>query len=406
MVVILLRQKKMIDKLILKNFQAHKESKLEFCPGVNAIIGESDEGKTSIIRALKWAARNQPSGGDFISDFSKKDECSSTIVIGDNEITRLKTKTKNEYWINDQSFKALGKGGVPKEVSDILQLDDLNFQNQMDAPFLLSDSGGEVARFLNKIVNLDIIDESLSKINIKVNNTNKSIEVQEAGIEEDQTELEALDWIDEAEKELKALDELNLQYLEKKEDQKNLIYILEIAEDLIEELEPYKDLENKLEIVELLIQKTRNWMFDNRESNEFLSLINEAQNLKEQINQYEDNDQEEYEIKLLINEYLSYEKGLELLDTFKEGINSVKTISNEIGRLTLNKKEIAGITSLSSRISLYQSEEEHLLEFDSLLDYISGDSTLINGYNISIKKLESEFKRYFPDTCPLCGDLR
>ena len=132
----------MINKLRLSNFQAHKSSELEFCPGVNAITGESDEGKTSIIRALYWASQNKPSGGDFISDFSKRGECSSTIVVDGDEITRFKNKTKNEYIVNGQAFKALGKSGVPDEVRNTLQLSELNFQNQMDSPFLLSANCG------------------------------------------------------------------------------------------------------------------------------------------------------------------------------------------------------------------------------------------------------------------------
>ncbi|MCK9524299.1 MAG: AAA family ATPase, partial [Limnochordia bacterium] len=39
----------MIEKLTLKNFQSHKHSELEFAPGLNAIIGQSDSGKSALL---------------------------------------------------------------------------------------------------------------------------------------------------------------------------------------------------------------------------------------------------------------------------------------------------------------------------------------------------------------------
>jgi len=57
----------MIKQLTIKNFQSHKKTKLEFSDGVNIIIGQSDSGKTAIIRALNWVVNNKPSGDSFRS---------------------------------------------------------------------------------------------------------------------------------------------------------------------------------------------------------------------------------------------------------------------------------------------------------------------------------------------------
>ena len=45
----------MLKKLILKNFQSHSDSELEFDKGINVICGNSDSGKSSIIRSFIWA---------------------------------------------------------------------------------------------------------------------------------------------------------------------------------------------------------------------------------------------------------------------------------------------------------------------------------------------------------------
>jgi len=348
-----------IDKLILRNFQSHKHTEIEFSPNVSAIVGESDEGKTSIIRALYWAAQNKPSGGDFISDFSKKGECSSTIVIDGNEVTRFKNKTKNEYIVNGQAFKALGKSGIPDEVKNILQLDELNFQNQMDSPFLLSSSSGEVARYLNDIVNLNVIDESLKKVNAKTNACNRDIENKEAEIESNTIELKDYAWLKQAEKEL----------LQLEDDQ--------------------HELKNRIEVNEMLADT-----------------LDEIDGITEQIEKYHYNETEETEIRLLIEEYRCYQTGSDIFNDFSRYLKGVKAILSEIGTLPFNKKEIEDIALLDGLISAYQIETDLLNEWDYLLNDIEAFEKQKQLCIDSIQTLELEFKNDFPsecnaDTCPL-----
>ncbi len=352
-------KKDMINKLQLKAFQAHKLSNLEFDPGVNAIIGESDEGKTSIIRALYWAAQNKPSGDDFISNFSKRGECSATVEIDRQTVTRFKNKTKNEYRINDQEFKALGKSGVPDEVSNILQLDDLNFQNQMDAPFLLSNNGGEVARYLNDIVNLNVIDVSLTKIKSKVNGTARDIEenAKEAGLLK--TELSELDWILEAEKE-----------------------ILKLEDD-------YHEHKNKSEVNEMLAD-----------------LLDDIDDLSEELAKHKDRDQELYDICLLIDEAKAYLSSAEQLDSFKNDLNGVKTISSKLDSLPFDKKEIYDLIALNDSINDFQVKEKALGDLNELIESYYGLDDEISILSEAIQAKEDDFSKSFPDVCPLCGDIK
>jgi len=60
----------------------------------------------------------------------------------------------------------------------------------MDSPFLLSSSSGEVARYLNDIVNLNVIDDSLKKVNAKTNECNRDIKFKEDEVGVYKTELE------------------------------------------------------------------------------------------------------------------------------------------------------------------------------------------------------------------------
>jgi len=159
----------MIESVRIKNFQSHEDTILRFSSGVNVIVGSSDSGKSAILRAMIWVAQNRPQNrpaGDSFMSWGQK-ETSVTLGVDHLQVTRLKGSSKNEYRIEgqemDQVFTAFGQD-VPDDISRILGIEDLNIQRQMDAPFLLSDSSGEVARRLNSVVNLDKIHTSLSNI--------------------------------------------------------------------------------------------------------------------------------------------------------------------------------------------------------------------------------------------------
>lgn len=239
----------MIKKIKIKNFQSHKNTEIEFeFPGVNVIVGESDAGKTSILRALNWVVNNRPNGIDFIragSSFSK------VTVITEEEIacndpfiiTRCKGK-KNYYRLKfgeeDFLYKAFGSN-PPEEISRAFNMTDINFQRQMDSPFLLSLSSGEAARYINKIVRLDIIDKAQSQIS-----------------KEEREKRTLFNGYQETEKELKQqlkkyrglnkLDEL-LLYVEALERKANKL------EDEIEEIEKILD---SIQITKQQLKKVKN----------------------------------------------------------------------------------------------------------------------------------------------------
>jgi len=150
----------MLKALTLTNFQSHKTSLLTFSPGVNVVIGPTDVGKSALIRSLSWIVHNRPSGDQFISHGEK--EVSATLEFDNVSITRSKGQ-KNSYKLDDMELVGFGQD-VPAEVSAAINMNELNIQYQHDGPFLLGESAGAVARTLNKIVNLDKIDESLFNV--------------------------------------------------------------------------------------------------------------------------------------------------------------------------------------------------------------------------------------------------
>jgi len=190
---------KTIKKLSLHNFQSHADTTLEFVPGVNALVGSSDEGKSSIIRALGAVLQNDVSnsyvrhGTDFFE---------VTVVFDDgNEITRLKGPKVNSYIVNQETFERLGDD-VPEKVrraigSTGVWIDDyfvpVSLSKQGAEPFLLSESAPVRAKLLGMISGLDLIDKALREMQKDGNQLDKEMKVTEGIWQEQDKECQKLD---------------------------------------------------------------------------------------------------------------------------------------------------------------------------------------------------------------------
>lgn len=349
----------MINSLILKNFQSHKHTSLEFSPGVNAIIGASDKGKTAILRGLYWIVYNRPSGTKFVSRWAKdgkkiKDGTVVKIIKNNKEIQRLRTNDFNGYAIcQDEkpicNLEAI-KTDVPEEISNILNLSEVNIQKQLDSPFLVGDTAGEVARFFNKTIKLDIIDRALSCADGRKRDYKKQLEGSRENVESYRKELEKLSWIDEVNPLIEDAEKLEDRLHKKKSTTEFLNTSLESYNEInkvLQEWEKVISLENKV--------------------NEIISIDKEKTDL---INK-------KYKMEISL---LQYEKQKKKADVNVEPVEELYTEIISINdRLTKKKKQKAEL----------KSSLEEFTEF-------TGD---INKYLETIKTLEAKL----PEVCPMCN---
>lgn len=164
-----------ITKVEIKNFEGHEDSVVHFTNGVNILVGSSNSGKSSILKAIDWCLNNRPSGTHFISSFAKQ---ASVIVHGDNgykvERTRSRTAANNYYrlYSNDvlqQEFTGFGTG-VPELIREATEIDDseFNYSKQMEAPFLISDKPKARGERIGNLEGLQIIEEAISGTNAEI----------------------------------------------------------------------------------------------------------------------------------------------------------------------------------------------------------------------------------------------
>lgn len=191
----------MITKIEIQNFQVHRHLVIELNPNVTVLIGQTNAGKTAVLRAIEWVVFNRPAGDDFRTYGSTNTQV--TLHTESGYITRYKNASDNGYILgdgqNEITFRAFGQK-VPEEVQNFLNMKAINFQEQEVSTFLIDDVSGEAARKLNEVANLELIDDARKKINELYREHNKELKRQRSKLKELQTQLREYDWIEGCEK--------------------------------------------------------------------------------------------------------------------------------------------------------------------------------------------------------------
>lgn len=149
----------MLEYVEVWNFQNHKHRRVELSPNVTCLVGDNDTGKSAFIRALLWAFQNAPVGDWMITWGHSK----SRVKVGIDGHILLRSKgSKNLYKFDGEVYQIERGQAVPDTIEKLVNIRPINVQTQLDPPFWFADSPGKVSRELNEIVDLDIIDYSLS----------------------------------------------------------------------------------------------------------------------------------------------------------------------------------------------------------------------------------------------------
>ena len=56
----------MLESLDITNFQKHSTYHIDFDPYLTVLVGPTNIGKSSLLRAIRWCMLNTPSGDSFI----------------------------------------------------------------------------------------------------------------------------------------------------------------------------------------------------------------------------------------------------------------------------------------------------------------------------------------------------
>jgi exonuclease SbcC len=352
----------MITSISLQNFQSHKDSILEFSDGVNVILGASDSGKTTILRALRWVAFHKPSGDEMRSHWGGKTQVE--IVTDDAIVVKSKDK-EQEYILGDTHFKAFGTE-VPQEIKDALNLDSINVQSQLDAPFLLSETPGFVASHFNKIAHLGVIDTATSNINSEISSLNSTIGKEAT---KDRPASGLIKQIADAESDI-----LKFSYLEKFQSE------VEVLEEQEKQLIKLKTSKDKLETIINAYQVNGETILEYKELLELEKPVNE---ILELIELRAKKDIEVVKLDRLIVQIIEIQSNIEK----QNALLVIETPVNDLLKLYKEKEMVV-------------NEQKQL--FKAITNLNSIDRQL-KGSKLNYESLHSRFEKNLGSVCILCG---
>jgi exonuclease SbcC len=410
----------MITKVELKNWRSHLESKSEFSPGTNILLGKIGSGKSSVLDAICFAFF-----GTFPNLQMKKVKLDDVIMR--KPVEKNKAEVEVHFQVNGKNYSVKriiekGKGttyseireegklleapttqSVTEIVEEILKVDYELFskaiyseQNALD--YFLTIQRGQRMKKIDELLAIDKFEKARAS---SVSLANK-IEDRKHGIED------AIKQINEEElkkniSELK--DSIQKLVSEKESLKKEFEEVVKEKGKLEKELQELKKIEESLEILKMekkgkesALEETLKAVRSTEETTKGFSKENIQRALKELQNSIEKMEQEIKQKKE------SYEK---LFSEISQADSKIKFLKEEKIlklRQSLNEKikikeEIEHLLSITGE-NLDQQIEKNKEEIEKVNSEISSINTTINDLNSFIQHLSSPENK-----CPVCDSI-
>lgn len=248
----------MFKSLKIENIQSHIHTEIDFDPGVNVIVGNSDQGKSALFNGIYWNLFHRPlgdphrnwDGGTMLSQ----------ITLENNTSVTLTKKKQSIYTIeypdgNIDEFKAFG-AEPPDEIKAIFNINrKINIQKQLEigAPiFLISESPGDVAKFFNKVAGLYKITEVTKLGESRLKKADNAVTNLLQEIKDKKSELKSYEGIDDSKALVDSAKEIHAQI---KSNRQKINDLSKVVDRISRKRETIEKLKEKL-IVAPLIKKT------------------------------------------------------------------------------------------------------------------------------------------------------
>jgi DNA repair ATPase RecN len=199
----------MIEQLRIKDFQSIEDLDIA-CGPITVIYGESDTGKSAVVRALYALAFNSYPKG-HVRDGAKASEVQ--VTVDGVQVEAWKGSGENSYMVHreDGLSEQWAKVGadVPAEVTEalgwrVLELDDgsrfaPNFHMQFEPPFLLTDSPSRRAKVLGTLTNVATLYAAIKEANSWERREKQRGDTQQEIVDQAIERIEPLETVIEAE---------------------------------------------------------------------------------------------------------------------------------------------------------------------------------------------------------------
>lgn len=385
-------------KVQIKDFQIIKRVNLEFIPGLNVIVGPSNNGKSSILKAIKALLYTTPGSTPIRSG-------QSSYVVGINynghTILLQKGLKESAYLVDGEKYTKFGTT-TPQAVIDALQIkelelngkkEQLNFWDQLNYPFLLDKTPVELFRFIVDSGDDDQITKALKNMVSDRQGLTKKIDQLQGTINAIDLDIDT--------------------YSTQLEQAKSVLETCDRVIDLLPRIGKLKQLKDSKQTLDS-IKVERERIKSQQEKSKINELNNLSQNIKQNSSKY--NLFKDYSISLK-----SVISSIQINNTKMKSVNKIKDLNpiniqnlpelkqirDTINYITNSRKSIKikpVITCAISRDDLnnlhdFKNKLENLQRIKNALAFNNIEKEKVNRNIIFYRDTKSLFK-----ICPLCGN--
>lgn len=162
----------MIEKLKLHNFRQHKDTILEFVPGINTIVGENNSGKSTIPEAIEFALYGsralRDSAKGFITDGEQDGSAVVKLEMGGNLYT-VGRNSKNAEFRKNGELEGQYKDNVTREVAVTTGVNQTGFRlghyvRQKELAAFSNMRPGKRHETIEKMLKVHAVDKAISRV--------------------------------------------------------------------------------------------------------------------------------------------------------------------------------------------------------------------------------------------------
>ena len=366
-----------------ENFQCHKnKTKIEFSEKMTCFMGNSESGKTAVLRCIDQIQNNARTGSKYVTR-KEKGKKKNNIFLGTltfsngKSIKRIRSKDKNEYEVYLQGEEPLIRKDFGSEIPEDVKFHlgnqnivideneslNINYSEQLRGIFLVADKDLRKAQIIDSVAKVNVFTLSLDTL--KLDGTRKRNQLQQLEKDSKILEIELLqyDFITQKEQDLvnvknliNLIEEISLKkntYIKLNSELKNTTNQIQETKNVIDKLLPINNVYDKLKELKESSFKLRTYNVLNSSYQNTSSSLRDCQLIIFKLNEIRNC---EGKIEELTN---SYEKRIKIT-VLKESLNKTFLEKQNCINILQNKQQL--LTS----IQIIRNYNETILKKNNL----------------------------------------
>ena len=398
----------LIEKIILENFQSHEHTIIDCSENFNIFIGESGQGKSSVLRALAFVYENKGKVKRLIT--RGKRNVRVTLVLNNgykvSRYAELKGKTgtdvgKNGYEVfnpNTQEPEFFNTKALP-DIQEILgystlKLDkdlevSVNFMKQGVGWFLISDNytAPQRAKIIGGIYGTQFADGVIRNIETEEKQIKKKSDTLEKDVEKINNQLQEFNYLDDYNAKINEVKDYLNQLRQLEEESNEIKDLIAKKEQLSKKISEINNVISVTEDIDINIKESLNKLRDlNAKKKRIESISLKIEKIDKDVKKEKNILSQENNVTLALQEVSKLKSLSKNRDKGEDIIAKIKEYNSDKTKISTWLKNIENTLTITESIEDLKGSFTKIKEIREKRNLVIDVCNKRNAVNLSIKK--------------------